>query len=63
MAKDDKTKVYTAVQPIRHSGELYAPGDPIELSDAHAAPLLLINHVEAAKAVAPAKGAKAEGAA
>lgn len=34
------TSTYTVTSPLEHDGELYAVGDPVELTDAQAAPLL-----------------------
>lgn len=33
-------KTYEVISPLQHDLESYAPGDPIELTDAQAAPLL-----------------------
>lgn len=49
-AEAAEKKPYTALVPIAHDGEDYAPGDPIELTDTEATPLLAVKAVEAAKA-------------
>lgn len=37
---------YTVTGPLRHNGQDYAAGDPIELTDKHASPLLAVGAVE-----------------
>lgn len=41
-ADDSKSKPqgHVCVEPVRHNGNDYQPGDPIELTEAEAAPLL-----------------------
>jgi hypothetical protein len=39
--------VYIAKEPIQHNGVRTEPGAELKLSDAHAAPLLAIGHIEA----------------
>jgi|GEM_PF-3732522 len=42
------TGKYTVVRsPLSHNGETYQPGEPIELTEAEAAPLLGVNAIEA----------------
>lgn len=43
--------MYTVTGTLRHNGKDYAPGEPIELSDQHAAPLLAVGAVEAAEMI------------
>lgn len=47
-------KTYKAKEPLRHDGEMYAPGDPVEMSPALAAPLIEIKVLEEPGAVATA---------
>ncbi|MBQ1766816.1 MAG: hypothetical protein IIZ92_28480 [Aquincola sp.] len=49
-AEAAEKKPYTALVPIDHDADHYAPGDPIELTDTEATPLLAVKAVEAAKA-------------
>lgn len=44
-------KTYKVLTPLEHDGQPYSPGDPVELSDEQAKPLLDV------KAVAPAAAA------
>jgi len=40
-AKDKAVKAtYTVISPLNHDKEHYAPGDPVELTEAQARPLL-----------------------
>lgn len=41
----ENTSTYTCVEPIDHNGELYKPGDAIELSNKDAEPLIVVGAV------------------
>lgn len=52
-ARAEQTRAtYTVASPLEHDGDLYAPGDPVELTEAEAAPLLAGGVVTAAAAAA-----------
>ena len=38
-ASTQPTKTYTVVSPLDHDGDSYAVGDPVELTEAQAAPV------------------------
>lgn len=57
MAKNTEKQTYTCVEPIKHDGDLYKPGDDIELALDQAAQLLELGHVrEKAPKKAEGKG-------
>lgn len=39
-ASEQPTKTYTVTSPLDHDQVLYQPGEPVDLTDAQAAPLL-----------------------
>lgn len=57
MAKNTEKHTYTCVEPIKHDGELYAPGEELDLTTDQAAQLLELGHVREK----PAKKAEQKG--
>lgn len=41
-----KTQTYKVCDPVKHDGDRYAPGDPIELTDKQARPLLAVGAIK-----------------
>ncbi len=37
---------FTAIEPVKHNGRRYEPDDTLELTQAHAAPLLALGAIE-----------------
>lgn len=49
---------YIVKEPLRHNGEQYAPGDPVEMTAKQAKELVDIGVLEAGAAASPSKATK-----